>query len=331
MTLGTYIARRALYTVLVLIAISIVAFIVIELPPGDYIATYIERLREQGTMVDEAIIASLRVQYGLDKPQYVRYLKWMQRIITQGDFGRSWQYNKPVIELMKERLPTTVAIQAMAILVAYAIAIPIGIYSATHQYSLGDFLFTTFGFIGMAVPGFLIALVLLWVMYMVTGHMSVGLFSMEFREAPWNWARVQDMLRHLPIPLLVIGLSGTAGTIRVMRGVLLDELRKPYVITGRAKGMRELPLLFRYPVRVALNPIISGTAHILPALISGGTIVEIVLDLPTMGPLLFQALMAQDMFLAGSSVMLISTFAVLGVFMADILLAVADPRIRFER
>ncbi len=331
MRLGAYILRRAAFTVVVLIAISIVSFVVIELPPGDYVATHIERLKEQGTTVDESQIEALRIQYGLDQPQHVRFYRWIKRIVTEGDFGRSFEYNKPVADLLKERLPITIAIQAMAMLVSYLIAIPIGVYSATHQYTVGDYVFSAIGFFGMAVPGFLTALLLLWVSYMAFGTMPVGLFSMAFQEAPWSTAKFLDMLRHLPIPLLVIGLSGTAGTIRTMRAVLLDELGKPYVTAARIKGMPERRLLWRYPVRVSLNPIVSGMAHVLPALVSGGTIIEIVLNLPTVGPRLFRALMGQDMFLAGSCVMLISTMTVLGVLMADVLLAIADPRIRMER
>lgn len=331
MTLGTYIARRALFTILVLVAVSMISFVVIQLPPGDYVTTYINRMLEQGSAVDQATVAALRAEYGLDQPEYIQYAKWMKRIVLQGDFGRSFQFNRPVTSLLAERVPMTIMISLLAMLVSYGLAIPIGIYSATHQYSTGDFFFTAIAFVGMAVPGFLIALVLLWTGYLLTGRIEVGLFSMQFREAAWNWAKLQDMLGHLPIPLLVIGLSGTAGTTRVMRGVLLDELRKPYVVTGRAKGLTEWKLLMKYPVRVALNPIISGTAWLLPALISGSTIVEIVLDMPTVGPLLFQALMAQDMFLAGSCVLILSTLTVVGVVMADVLLAVTDPRIRFER
>jgi peptide/nickel transport system permease protein len=330
MSMMSYITRRVLFTIVVLIAISIVSFVVIQLPPGNYIATYIDQLRQQGTTVNEATIASLEAYYGLNEPVYVQYLKWMERIIFHGDFGRSFQYSRPVLSLLEERLPITVALQLMALVVTWIIAIPVGIYSATHQYQIGDFFFTALAFIGMAIPGFLMALLLLWGIYLLTGQMQVGLFSMEFRDAPWSWAKLGDFLSHLFIPLIVIGLSSTAGMIRVMRGVLLDELRKPYVITARAKGMSEFGLLMKYPVRVALNPIISGTAGILPHLVSGGTIIEIVLGLPTIGPLLFSALLAQDMFMAGAIVMLLSAMTVLGVMFADILLIAADPRIRFS-
>ena len=331
MSLFSYVVRRFLFTIVVLVAISIVSFIVIQLPPGDYIATYIDQLRQQGTTVDQASIVSLEAYYGLNQPIYVQYLKWMERILFHGDFGRSFQYNRPVLSLIEERLPITIALQIMALVVTWIIAIPVGIYSATHQYQIGDFVFTAIAFVGMAVPGFLMALLLLWAVYITTGQMQVGLFSMEFRDAPWSWARLGDMLAHLIIPLVVIGLSSTAGMIRVLRGVLLDELRKPYVTTARAKGKSETALLLKYPVRVALNPIISGTAEILPYLVSGGTIVEIVLGLPTMGPLLFTALQAQDMFMAGAIVMLLSAMTVLGVLLADIMLVLADPRIRFAR
>ncbi len=316
--------------IIILLAVSVVSFIIIQLPPGDYLTYYMQRLKASGVEVGEAQIRSLERQYGLDLPVYAQYFKWMWKML-HGDFGRSFQWNRPVSELIAERLPLTVTISILTLFFIYAVAIPIGIYSATHQYSIGDYGFTVFGFAGLATPNFLLAIILMFVFYKYFGLSAGGLFSVEYQIAPWSVGKFLDMLKHLPIPIIVIGTAGTASLIRVMRGCLLDELGKQYVITARAKGVAERALLFKYPVRVAVNPIISTIGWTLPRIVSGETITAIVLSLPTTGPLLFSALLAQDMYLAGSTIMFLSSLTVIGTLISDILLVWVDPRIRYEK
>ncbi len=325
-----YLVRRFVYMIIILIIVSIVGFIVIELPPGDFLTLYIYRLERQGQQFDREEIIALRKSYGLDMPLSQRYFHWMWKML-HGDFGRSFELNKPVIELIGERLPLTVIISLFSLIFTYVLAIPIGIYSATHQYSSGDYMFTVTGFMGLAIPNFLLALILMFFFYRFLNISVGGLFSPQYAIAPWSLDKFVDMLRHLPIPIIVIGTAGTAGLIRVMRACLLDELRKQYVITARAKGVAERTLLFKYPVRVAINPIISTIGWTLPAIVSGETITAIVLGLPTVGPLLFNALMSQDMYLAGSSVMFLGFLTVIGTFISDMLLVWIDPRIRYEK
>ena len=327
----SYALRRFLYMIIVLLIISVIAFIIIQLPPGDYLTSYIMELKTTGTDVSLSEIAALKKQYGLGLPIYQQYFKWMWGML-HGDFGRSFQYGeRPVSELIAERLPLTIMINIFAIIFVYIVAIPIGIYSATHQYSKGDYIFTVFGFTGLAIPNFLLALILMLLFYEYFGFSVGGLFSPQYKMASWSLSKFVDMLKHLPVPIIVEGTAGTAGLIRVMRGCLLDELGKQYVITARAKGVSERTLLFKYPVRVAINPIISTIGWMLPAIVSGGAIVEIVLSLPTIGPLLFRALLTQDMYLAGSSIMILSFLTVIGTFISDILLVWIDPRIRYEK
>lgn len=316
--------------VIVLLVVSVAAFVIIQLPPGDYLTTMIQTLEMQGTDVSGERLAALRSEYGLDLPMYLRYFKWLWKML-HGDFGTSFYWNKPVIELIAERLPLTVIISLLTIIFTYAVGITIGIYSATHQYSVFDYGFTIIGFAGLAIPNFLFALILMFVFYKYFGLSAGGLFSPQYVSAAWSWAKVMDLLKHLPIPIIVIGTAGTAGLIRVMRASLLDELRKQYVITARAKGLSERKLLFKYPVRIAINPIISTIGWLLPAIISGETITSIVLSLPTTGPLLFGALMSQDMYLSGTIVMFLSFLTVIGTFISDVLLVLVDPRIRYER
>lgn len=326
----TYVARRLLYMVIIMLAVSIVAFIIIQLPPGDYLTVVIQTLKTRGVQVDAAMIRALETHYGLNLPWYTQYLKWMWNML-QGDFGRSFQWNKPVSELIAERLPLTVTISMLTLLFVYVVSVPLGIYSATHQYSPGDYLFTVAGFAGLAIPNFLLALILMYLFLEFFGLSPGGLFSPEYQTAPWSIGKVWDMLKHLPIPIIVIGTAGTAGLIRIMRGGLLDELQKQYVITARTKGVAERRLLFKYPVRLAINPIISTVGWTLPAIVSGETITAIVLSLPTTGPLLYRALVAQDMYLAGSTVMFLTLLTVLGTLISDILLVLLDPRIRYEK
>ena len=328
--LWRYILRRVGYMVIILIAVSMVGFAIIQLPPGDYLSVYIMNLERAGYDITEEQVAGLRQRYGLDKPPPIQYLKWMWGIF-HGDFGYSFEWSRPVFGLVMERLPLTVLLSVATMILTYAIAIPIGIYSATHQYSVGDFAATIFGFIGLAIPNFLSALILMWVLYSAFGLSIGGLFSQQYLQAPWSAAKVLDLAKHLPVPLIVIGIGGTAGLIRVMRGCLLDELRKQYVTTARAKGVSEARLLLKYPVRIALNPIVSTIGWALPAIVGGETIVAIVLNLPTTGPLLYRALVSQDMYLAGSTVLFLTFMTVVGMLLSDILLAVMDPRIRYEK
>jgi peptide/nickel transport system permease protein len=324
-----YIGYRLLQIIPLLLAISIIVFIIIQMPPGDYLSTYVDQLRMTGSEISESTITQLNAQYGLNEPLYYQYLLWMKNILLHGDLGTSFQWNMPVTQVIGERLALTMIISIVSLIIVWAIAIPIGIYSATHQYSVGDYIVSFFGFIGLAVPGFLIALILVFVIFDQTGVSITGLFSPEYQDAPWSFARIMNMLPRLAVPVIIVGMSGTASLIRVMRGMLLDELSKQYVITARAKGVGETKLLFKYPVRMAINPLISTIGWTLPALISGEAIVGIVLNLPTTGPVLLKALMVQDMYLAGSFLLILSVLTVFGTLLSDILLAVLDPRIRF--
>lgn len=326
-----YVIRRLLYMVIILFLLSVVAFVIIQLPPGDYVTAYVAEMQSmRGERLGEEEIIALRKIYGVDRPMYVQYSKWLWKL-SHGNFGMSLQLQRPVIDLIAERLPLTVLICILATIFTYAVGMPIGIYSAIRQYSIGDYFSTVFGFIGLAVPNFLLALILMFLFYKYFGFSIGGLFSLRYMDASWSAGKFIDMLKHLLIPVIVIGTPGAAALIRTMRGCLLDELRKQYVITARAKGLEERTLLFKYPVRVAINPIISTIGWTLPWLISGGTITSIVLGLPTMGPLLFEALLKQDMELAGSILMILSFLTVIGTFISDILLVLLDPRIRYEK
>jgi len=323
-----YIMRRFLYMIILLLSVSVVSFIIIQLPPGDWLTTYIASLEARGQRIDEAQIATLRKQYGLDQPPVIQYFKWITNL-SRGNLGFSFSYNKPINDLLKERLPITILLSSFTLLFTYIIAIPIGIYSAIHKYSTFDYLFTIIGFIGLSIPGFLFALILNWIFHNYFGLSIGGLFSAKYIGITWSLEKFFDMLKHLPTPLIVIGLSGTAGIIRIMRGCLLDELNKQYVITARTKGLPEKKLMFKYPVRIAINPILSTIGWTLPGIFSGETIVSLVLNLPTMGPLLYNALTTQDMYLAGSIIMILTLLVCVGTLISDILLALADPRIRF--
>lgn len=326
----SYIVRRLLYMVVLLLALSFFSFVLIELPPGDFLDNMIQRLRVTGVQVDREEIRTLEERYGLNLPFMSRYGLWM-RNLARGDLGDSLAQNLPVTQLIGERLALTLTITLLALLLTYAIAIPLGIYSATHQYSFTDYTFTVLGFFGLALPNFLLALVLMFLFYRYFGWSVGGLFSPEFEFSRWSAAKLLDLLKHLPIPLFVIATAGTAGTMRVMRATLLDELRKQFVLTGRAKGLDEGRLLFKYPLRVALNPIVSINGGLLRDLLSGETLTAIVVGLPTIGPLLLNALLSQDMYLAGSLVLVLGALAVAGILISDLLLVVVDPRIRFGR
>lgn len=322
-----YIISRIFYMIPTLFAISLVAFLIIQLPPGDFLTTYISNREAQGEIVDQAEITNLRNRYGLDQPLTVQYFIWIGNVL-KGDFGQSFQHNRPVSDLIWERLMLTMLLSTGSVILTWLIAFPIGIYSAVKQYSLGDYIFTTIGFIGLSVPNFLFALLLMVAAFKFFNISVGGLFSPDYATAAWSWDKFVDLLKHIWIPIVVIGTASTAGLIRIMRANLLDELHRPYVTTARAKGQREFVLLARYPVREALNPFVSTIGYTLPQLVSGSVIVAVVLSLPTTGPLLLAALRSQDMYLAGTLVLMLSVMTVVGTLISDIMLAWLDPRIR---
>ena len=322
-----YLVHRLLIMIPTLIAISVLVFIIIQLPPGDYLSAYVAELQSQGEAVSEAKIAFLRKQYGFDEPMWRQYLVWASGML-QGDFGYSFEYGLPVTEVVGDRLWLSIVVSFTTILFTWAVSFPIGIYSATHQYSWGDYGLTFIGFLGLATPNFLLALVLLYVANTYFGTSIGGLMDDQFIGAPWSFGKFTSILEHLWVPVVVIGTSGTAAMIRRLRANLLDELEKQYVVTGRAKGLPPLKLLLKYPLRMALNPFIADIGNLLPQVISGAAIVSVVLSLPTTGPMLLTALQSQDMYLAGSFLMFLATLTVIGVFLSDIALAVLDPRIR---
>ena len=325
-----YLIKRCVYMVFLLWLTTLVTFIVIQLPPGDYASTLLNRLEAAGHFVDAETRQQIQREFGLDQPMHVRYIKWITNA-SKGNFGYSFDWKRPVADLIGQRLALTITISLCTLIITYLIAVPIGIYSATHQYSFADYMFTTWGFLGLAIPNFMLALALLFFSLKYFGVNLSGLFSREFLDAPWSAAKLLDMLKHMPIPVLVVATGGSAGLIRVLRGTLLDELEKQYVITARSKGLPEITLLFRYPVRICLNPIVSSLAWLFPHLISGGTITAIVLGLPTAGPLMLRALLTQDTYLASSILLFLTTLTLLGTMISDILLVVVDPRIRMER
>jgi peptide/nickel transport system permease protein len=324
-----YIIRRFLYMIITLFFVSIAGFFIINLPPGSYVDVYRAQLEAQGTTTAERQLEAIVKQYALDQPIYVQYIKWISGFV-RGDFGRSFLYNRDVSELVWERLGLTAAISISTLLFTWIVAIPIGIYSATHQYSAGDHAFTFVGLIGLSIPNFMLALFFMVIAAMVFDQSVGGLFSPEYVDAPWGWAKLVDLLKHLWIPVIVVGTAGTAGLIRIMRGNLLDILNMQYITTARAKGLAEGKVIFRHAVRNALHPLVMLLGMSLPEIISGATIVAIVLSLPTTGPLYFRALRDQDMFLAGTFLMFLAAMLVVGNFLADILLVWLDPRIRYD-
>lgn len=326
-----YIIRRILFMIPTLAAISILSFAIIQLPPGDFLTSYAAQLAQEGDLVDEAELEALAQRYGLGQPVYVQYWKWIKGIATKGDWGQSMEWQKPVAELIWERLGLTVVLSMSALLVSWFIAIPIGVYSATNQYSILDYGMTAFSFIGLGIPGFFLALIVLYIVHSQFDTNVGGLFSEEYMLAPWSWAKVMDMLSHIWVPMFIVAISSTAGNIRITRANLLDELNKPYVETARAKGVKETKLIWKYPVRVAMNPFFSTVGWSLASLISGTTLVAMVLSLPTTGPMLLRSLTAQDMYLAGTFLFMLSTLTIIGTLISDVLLAIVDPRIRLEQ
>jgi peptide/nickel transport system permease protein len=326
----SYIVRRLLYMVILLITLSVVVFAIIQLPPGDYLTAYLTRMRLQGqTVDDEARIETLKKQYYLDLPVYMQYLKWVGGLL-RGNLGKSFYWDRPIADLLAERLPLTVSLSFATLVLSLSIAIPVGVYAATHQNSFADYAVNAIAFLSIGTPDFLLALLVMFWLNRWFGISVGGIFSPAYRVAPWSIGRVLDMLKHMIAPAAIIGLSGTAGTIRVMRANMLDELRKPYVTTARSKGLTERRLLLKYPLRIALNPVLSTLGWSLPGIFSGSTIVSMVLVLPTVGPLQLDALRSQDYFVAGSIVMILTVLTLIGTLISDILLAVADPRVRTE-
>lgn len=324
-----YVIRRLLMMIPTLVVISILVFVIIQLPPGDYIESHIAELQSQGESVDPQKIQFLREEYGLDKPMWQQYLTWATGML-RGDFGYSFEYDLPVSEVVGDRMFLTVLISLITVLFTWAIAFPIGIYSATHQYSWGDYGLTFLGFIGLATPNFLLALVMLYFANIWFGTSIGGLMDPEYIDQPWSWDKLKSVLAHLWIPVVVIGTSGTAGMIRRLRANLLDELKKQYVTTAKAKGLKPTKLVMKYPLRMALNFFIADIGSLLPSIISGAEIVAIVMSLPTTGPMLLSALQSQDMYLAGSFLMFLALLTVVGVLVSDLLLAWLDPRIRLQ-
>ena len=315
-----------------LFIVSLLSFVIIQLPPGDYVETYIENLRQMGGIPFEDafhLAGQLRERYALDKPLLVQYFIWMGHIVTKGDFGNSFTYDRPVTDMLRERVPRTMAITLAGVLLSWLIAVPIGIYSAVHQYSFSDYVFTFLGFVGLSFPAFLFAIVLVFIVFQHTGWAITGIFSSAFENAPWSLAKFWDMVKNMTIPMIVLSTSGAAALIRILRATLLDELKKQYVITARSKGLRELRLLFKYPVRVAINPLISTIGWLLPAAVGGEIVVSLVLNLPTTGPILLASVLDQDMYLAGGILFILSSLTLVGTLISDILLVAVDPRIRF--
>jgi peptide/nickel transport system permease protein len=324
-----YLTRRLFYAVLAIWAVTMISFFIINLPPGDYVSSYVAQLAIQGSIIQAEEADNLREFYGLDQPMYVQYFKWMNQIL-HGNLGFSFEFGMPVNDVIGERLLLTMILAAGTIVFIWLVAIPIGIVSAVRQYSIWDHTFTFFGFVGLAVPDFLLALVMMYFAFVLFDFSVGGLFSPEYVTAAWSFGRGVDLAQHMIIPIIILGTAGTASLIRITRANLLDELRKPYVSTARAKGLSETRLILKYPVRLALNPAISMTAYILPFLVSGSIVVSVVLGLPTVGPILLKSLVAQDMYLAGAIVFLIGSMTVVGTFLSDLLLVWADPRVQFE-
>lgn len=324
-----FIIQRLLILPFLLLAFSIVVFWLVQAPPGDFLTSYLANLAASGSSISAEQVEALKRQFGLDQPGYIQYLRWMESL-AKGDLGLSLEYQRPNTELIGERLVLTIALALFAFIITWVIAIPAGIYSAMHQNSLLDYFFTVLNYIGVAIPNFMLALILMWVAFAYFGVSVTGLFSPEYVQAPWSWDRVVDLLKHIWLPAVVLGIAGTARLTRVMRANLLDELNKPYVISARAKGLSEWKLVLKYPVRLAINPLVSTIGWYLPQLFSGSLIVATVMNLPNIGPLLLRALIQQDMYLAGSILLIYCFLTIIGTLISDILLALVDPRIRME-
>lgn len=327
--MASYIIRRLLAGILTIWAATVITFVVIQLPPGDFVTAYVANLQSTGTILSMEEAEALRIQYGLDQPIYVQYAKWMG-LMLEGNFGMAMEYNRPVREVIGDRMLITIIVSLAAVIFIWALALPIGIYSAVRQYSFGDYFFTFIGFIGIAIPNFMLALIVLYVSFKYFDVQNIGgLFSTDMAMEPWGWPKIWDMIKHLPVPAIIIGMAGMAEVVRIMRANLLDELRKPYVVTARAKGLPQHRVIMKYPVRAAMNPFASTIGYLFPFLVSGSIIVSLVLSLPTVGPLLYKSLIAQDLFLAGTILLMLAVLTVVGTFISDLILMWIDPRIRF--
>jgi peptide/nickel transport system permease protein len=324
-----YILQRLALLPLLMLVYSFIIFVIIQAPPGDFLTSYLASLASSGSSMSAEQVAALRTQYGLDEPFIVQYVRWLQHLL-HGNFGLSLEYQRPNSELIGEVLGLTLALALFSFVLTWALAIPAGIYSATHPRSIGDHILTVINYVGVATPNFMLALILMWTAFAYFDIGVTGLFSPEYADKPWSWAKFVDLLAHIWLPALVLGIAGTARLARIMRANLLDELNKPYVVTARAKGMKEWRLVLRYPVRLAFNPLVSTIGWYLPQLFSGSLIVATVMNLPNIGPLLLRALVNQDMYLAGSILLIYSFLTVVGTLLSDILLALIDPRIRVE-
>jgi peptide/nickel transport system permease protein len=323
----TYILRRLGLAAITVAAITVVTFGILHLPPVDFVTAYAAQAAASGSSISPAEADAMRLAYGLNQPLWVQYWKWLGMVAT-GDFGRSFEYGRPVTEVIGDRLWLTVLLSLGAIVVTWGLALPIGIYSAVRQYSIGDYVFTFLGFVGLAIPNFMLALIILYFGQHWFGISVGGLFSTNLQLAPWSWPKVLDLLNHLPVPVLILSLAGTAQLVRIMRANLLDELRRPYVVTARARGLAERRVIMKYPVRAALNPFASTIGYLLPFMVSGSIIISVVLSLPTVGPLLLRSLLSQDMLLASTIILLLGLLTVIGTLVSDLVLMWIDPRIR---
>ena len=323
----TYILRRLGLAAITTVAITIVTFAILHLPPVDFVTAYAAQAAASGSSISAAEADAMRLAYGLNQPLWVQYWKWLS-MVAVGDFGRSFEYGRPVTEVIGDRLWLTVLLSLGAIIVTWGLALPIGIYSAVRQYSIGDYIFTFLGFIGLAVPNFMLALIIMYFGLRWFGVSVGGLFSADQQLLPWSWAKVGDLINHLPVPVLILSLAGTAQLVRIMRANLLDELRRPYVVTARARGLPERRVIMKYPVRAAMNPFASTIGYLLPYTVSGSVIISVVLSLPTVGPLLLRSLLSQDMLLASTIILLLGVMTVIGTLLSDLLLMWIDPRIR---
>ncbi|RPI93607.1 MAG: ABC transporter permease [Chloroflexi bacterium] len=325
-----YIIQRLLLIPILLFLFSVMVFALVQAPPGDYLTSYIATLSSSGSSLDKAEIEALKQQFGLDQPVHIQYLRWVQSLL-RGKLGLSLEYQRPNVELIGERLGLTLVLALSAFVFTWIVAIPLGIYSATHRNTVLDYLTTVLNYIGVATPNFMLALILMWWAYSQFGLSITGLFSRDFEQAPWSFAKVIDLLKHIWLPMIVIGIAGTARLTRVMRANLLDELNKPYMVSGRARGLSEWQLVMKYPVRLAINPLASTIGWYLPELFSGSLIVATVMNLQNIGPLLLRSLINQDMYLAGSILLIYCFLAIIGTLISDILIAWLDPRIRMEK
>ena len=322
-----YLLRRLVLAAVTIVAITLVTFGILHLPPVDFVTAYAAQAAASGTSISAAEADAMRLAYGLNEPLWVQYWKWLS-MVSVGNFGRSFEYGRPVTEVIGDRLWLTVLLSMGAIVITWGLALPIGIYSAVRQYSIGDYVFTFLGFIGLAIPNFLLALIVMYFGFRLFGINVGGLFSPDQQLAPWTWTKVLDLLNHLPVPVLILSLAGTAQLVRIMRANLLDELRRPYVVTARARGLSERRVIMKYPVRAALNPFASTIGYLLPFMVSGSVIISVVLSLPTVGPLLLRSLLSQDMLLASTIILLLGVLTVFGTLVSDLMLMWIDPRIR---